>query len=181
MKFNSRKFGREHRINDEIKSKFVILIDENSKKVGSVPLFEAKQAAKDAENGKGMDLVQVGFNGTVPICKIMDYGKFCFELKKNKAKAKRENKQKDNKEIQVRPIIEKNDFEVKLKSLKSFLNAGSKVNVILKFRARQNAHPEIGLAVLNKFKEAVQDISKAESEPKVEGRKAVLTLNPLKK
>lgn len=170
--------SKGHKINDAIKGKFIFLIDQNGQKLGNISIIEAKAMAVQ----EGMDLVQVGQNEDnnliIPVCKIMDYGRFCFELKKNKAKTKKENKLNEIKEIQIKPMIEENDYQVKMKKAMEFVKSGNKVNVILKFKGRQNAHPEIGLQILERFAKDLFEVAKAENTPKVEGRRAVMVLSP---
>lgn len=176
MKKDNKKIinQKEHRINHEIKARYVFLINENGDKLGNTSIFEARDEAAKV----GKDLVQISIQNNLSICKIMDYGKFCFENKKNKAKNKKSNKTNEIKEIQVRPLIEENDFQVKLKRISDFLDEGYKINIVLKFKGRQITHPEVGLKVLNKFLEILDDKAKLELAPKIEGKRALMTLSP---
>lgn len=173
---NNKKFNnlKQNRINNQIKAKTVFLIDESGEKIGIVSIFEAM----DRANEKNLDLVEVSKDEASPVCKIMDYGKHCFLLNKNKSKAKKEQKTREKKEIQVRPNIEEHDFQVKLRQLLEFLQSGFKVNIVLKFKGRQIVHPEIGINVLNRFAENSKHLGKVEVFPVVEGKRANMLIAP---
>lgn len=165
---------KANRINWQITAKKVFLISDDGEKLGAMSLFDAMEIA----TSKNLDVVEVARNEFPPVCKLMDYGKHCFIIKKNQAKSKKENKFKEKKELQVRPNIEEHDFQVKLKHLKDFLEDGYKVNIILKFKGRQIVHPSIGLGVLERFANEVKDISKVEAMPVIEGKRANMLIGP---
>lgn len=171
-KFNNLK---QNRINDQITAKKVFLIDEDGTKLGVVTIHEAMEKA----NSYNMDLVEVARNEFPPVCKIMDYGKHCFLMKKNQMKAKKENKFKEKKELQVRPNIEEHDFQVKLRHLIDFLKTGFKVSIILKFKGRQIVHPKIGMDLLQRFADSAKDVGKVEVQPIIEGKRANMIMAPL--
>lgn len=174
---NSKKFNnlKANRINEQINAKKVFVIDENGVKLGVLSIFEAMDLARS----KSLDLVEVARNEFPPVCKLMDYGKHCFMMKKNQAKSKKENKTREKKEVQVRPVIEEHDFQVKLRRIIEFLEDGYKVNVILKFKGRQIVHPEIGMKVLERFIAGVEGVGKVEIKPVIEGRRANMILAPI--
>lgn len=171
-KFNNLK---QNRINDQITAKKVFLIDEDGTKIGVISIFEAMDKARE----RGLDLVEVGKTEFPPVCKIMNYGKHCFMLKKNQVKSRKENKFKEKKEIQVRPNIEEHDFQVKLRHLIEFLKDGFKVNIVLKFKGRQIVHPSIGMNLLQKFAENAKEYGKVEVQPVIEGKRATMTMAPV--
>ena len=125
-----------------------------------------------------MDLVEVQPNVSPPVCKILDYGKYKYETQKKKNEARKKQKTIEVKEIKLRPNIDSHDFNVKIKSVKKFLENGDKVKVTLRFRGREMAHHEFGSNVLDRVKEETEDISKIEVIPKLEGRQMVMVLAP---
>lgn len=174
--FDKRPQLDSTRINRRITARQVFLINETGEKVGVVPIDEALYLADIVK----MDLVEVSGKEFPPVCKIMDYGKYRFNMQKNQARIRKEQKLKEIKELQVRPNIEEHDLQVKLKQLKSFIEDGLKVQIILKFKGRQIVHPEIGLDVLRKFAISSAEIAKVETEPKIEGKKAIMIMVPIK-
>jgi translation initiation factor IF-3 len=137
-----------------------------------VPLREALWAAEQA----GLDLVEISPNAEPPVCKILDYGKFKFEAQKKKNEARKRQKVIDVKEIKLRPNIDDNDYNVKMRSARRFLEEGDKVKVTMRFRGRELAHQEIGMNVLVKVRDELQDLSKVEQMPKMEGRQMIMVL-----
>ena len=142
--------------------------------VGIVTKQEALQQAMRA----GLDLVEVSPNADPPVCKILDYGKYKYELQKKKAEAKKNQKIIEVKEIQLRPMIGTNDLNVKCTAIERFLKEGNKVKVTMRFRGRELSHQNIGLGVLNALKERFHDLAKVEYEPKLEGRQMIMILVP---
>ena len=142
--------------------------------IGVVKLQKALAMAEDI----GLDLVEVSPNAKPPVCKILDHGKFKFEAQKKAAKAKKKQKVIDIKELKFRPNIDLNDFNIKIKSIKKFLDAGDKVKISLRYRGREMAHRDLGIKVLERVKEETKEISKVELDPKLEGRQAVMILSP---
>ncbi len=162
------------RINDQIRVREVRLIDENGDNVGVVSRFDAMQRAEQT----GLDLVEISPDAEPPVCKIMDYGKFKFEQQKKAAEARKKQKIVEIKEIKMRPAIDDHDYDVKLRAIKRFFEEGDKVKVTLRFRGREMAHQELGMAVLQRVKAEVEGIAKVESEPRLEGRQMVMVLAP---
>jgi len=162
------------RINDQIRVRKVRLIDENGDNVGVVSRPDAMQRAEQA----GLDLVEISPDAEPPVCKIMDYGKFKFEQQKKAAEARKKQKIVEIKEIKMRPAIDDHDYDVKVRAIKRFFEEGDKVKVTLRFRGREMAHQELGMAVLQRVKAEVEAIAKVESEPRLEGRQMVMVLAP---
>jgi len=166
----------EHQINDDIRDKQVRLVGEEGEQLGVVPLEEAQAAAL----AKGLDLVKIAPKAEPPVCKIMDYGKFRFEQAKKEKEARRNQKIVEIKEIRLSSKIDIHDFDVRLKNAHKFLLAGDKVKCSIRFRGREMAHTDIGLAVMKRFAEACIEVSTVEKPPKLEGRQMLMFLAPLK-
>lgn len=162
------------RINDQIRARDVRLIDETGQNVGVVSRFDAMAKAEEA----GLDLVEVSPDADPPVCKILDYGKFKFQEQKKAAEARKNQKIVEIKEIKMRPGIDDHDYDVKLRAIKRFFDDGDKVKITLRFRGREMAHAQLGMAVLQRVKADTEGISKVESEPRFEGRQMVMVLAP---
>lgn len=128
----------------------------------------------------GLDLVEVSPNADPPVCKILDYGKYKFEEQKKRAEIRKKQKVIEIKEIQLRPGIDKHDFEVKMRSARKFIEEGDKLKVTLRFRGRELSHQELGMDVLNRVKDSLQDIAKVEQFPKLEGKRMIMVMGPAK-
>ncbi len=144
--------------------------------IGIVTTREALRQAGEA----GLDLVEISPNADPPVCKILDYGKYKYEQQKKASEARKKQKVVEVKEIQIRPMIGDNDYMVKLKAAKRFLEDGDKVKVVLRFRGREMAHTEIGFGLLKKMIEDLGTAAKVEFEPKMEGRQVMMVLGPVK-
>lgn len=142
-----------------------------------MPLAQARTLAEEAE----LDLVEISAQATPPVCRIMDYGKFVFETNKQKAIAKKKQKQIQVKEIKFRPGTEDGDYRVKLRNLIRFLEEGNKTKVSLRFRGREMAHQDLGLKLLERVAEDLKELSVVEQRPKKEGRQMIMVLAPSKK
>ena len=162
------------RINHEILSPTVRLVDENGEMIGVVTKNEGIERAQQV----ALDLVEVSPNADPPVCKILDYGKYKYELQKKKAEAKKKQKIIEVKEIQMRPMIDDNDFDVKCRSIKRFLGEGNKVKVSMRFRGREMAHQELGVEILMKVKNIFDGIAKVDYSPKLEGKQMIMVLGP---
>jgi translation initiation factor IF-3 len=125
-----------------------------------------------------LDLVEIQPNVEPPVCKILDYGKYKYEAQKRKNEAKKKQKIIEIKEIKLRPNIDINDFTIKMKQVKKFIDNGDKVKITLRFRGREMAHQDIGVTVLDRVKENTEDSCKIEAMPKLEGRQMVMILAP---
>jgi translation initiation factor IF-3 len=169
--------AKKHRLNDDITATEVRLIGVEGEQIGVVSIEEAKQAALEAT----LDLVEIVPNGEPPVCRVMDYGKFLFELKKQKQAAKKKQKQVHIKEIKFRPGTGEGDYQVKLRNLMRFLQDGDKTKVTMRFRGREHAHRELGLELLERVERDLIDYGQVEQKPMMEGRQMVMVLSPKKK
>ncbi|QYF86490.1 translation initiation factor IF-3 [Brevundimonas sp. PAMC22021] len=162
------------RMNQEIRSPRVLLIDQNGEKQGVMPTSAALEAAEEA----GLDLVEIVATADPPVAKILDYGKFRFQEQKKKAEQRKRQKVVELKEIKLRPNIDTHDYEVKTKAMHRFFEEGDKVKVTLRFRGREMAHPELGMKLLNKVQTDFDEVAKVEFSPKMEGRQMIMILAP---
>lgn len=162
------------RINDAIRAREVRLIDEDGQNVGIVSKFDALAKAEQA----GLDLVEVSPDAEPPVCKILDYGKYKYQEQKKAAEARKHQKIVEIKEIKMRPGIDDHDYDVKMRAIKRFFEEGDKVKITLRFRGREMAHQQLGMAVLVRVKNDTEPIAKVESEPRFEGRQMVMVLAP---
>ena len=169
--------AKRNRQNDEITAPRVRLIDADGENVGVVALAAAKSAASEA----GLDLVEISPMAEPPVCRIMDFGRFLFAKKKEQNLAKKKQKQVQIKEVKFRPGTDEGDYQIKLRNLKRFLEAGDKAKVTMRFRGREHAHRELGLKVLQRVEQDLQEISLVESKPQMEGRQMVMVIGPKKK
>ena len=159
-------------INEKIRAREVQLISDKGEKLGVVSLDEALSIASE----KDLDVVLVAANSKPPVCKLMNYGKYKFEQAKREKEAKKKQKTLEIKEIRVTPNIEEHDFGFKSKNARKFLEDGNKVKITVRFRGREVNNSKAGEAVLNKFIEALEDISTVEKKPKLEGRNMFIML-----
>jgi translation initiation factor IF-3 len=162
------------RINEEIRTDLVQLIDQNGQNLGSIPVDSALQKAQEA----GLDLVEIAPNSSPPVCKILDYGKYKYQAQKKAAEARKKQKVVEVKEIKLRPMIDDHDYDVKMRSMQRFFEEGDKVKVTLRFRGREMAHQELGYQLLNRVKDDTLKLAKVEQEPRFEGRQVVMVLAP---
>lgn len=169
--------NKEMRLNDEITARAIRLIGADGGQIGVVPLAEAKKIAYEAE----LDLVEISPNAEPPVCRVMDYGKFCFELNKKQQAAKKKQKQIHVKEIKFRPGTGEGDYQVKLRSLMRFLNEGDKTKITVRFRGREMTHREFGMELLQRVEKDLEELATIEQHPKMEGRQMVMVLAPKKK
>ena len=149
-------------------------IDPDGEQLGVLDTFDAIRKAEDF----GLDLVEVQPNADPPVCKILDYGKFKYEAQKRANEARKKQKIIEVKEIKLRPNIDEHDYQVKMRSVQKFLNAGDKVKVTLRFRGREMAHQELGANVLTRVREETDEFAKVEAMPKMEGRQMIMVLAP---
>jgi translation initiation factor IF-3 len=169
--------AKKHRLNDEITIPEVRLIGVEGEQLGVVSIGDARRAAEEAT----LDLVEIVPNGEPPVCRIMDYGKFLFEVKKQKQAAKKKQKQVHIKEIKFRPGTGEGDYQVKLRNLIRFLEEGDKTKVTMRFRGREHAHRELGLELLERVEKDLAEYGQVEQKPMMEGRQMVMVLGPKKK
>ena len=126
----------------------------------------------------GLDLVEISPNAEPPVCKILDYGKYKYEAQKKAAESRKHQKTQDVKEIKMRPGIDIHDYEVKMRSVNRFLETGDKVKVTMRFRGREMAHQELGIAILERVRKQTEDLAKVETMPLLEGRQMTMVLAP---
>ena len=162
------------RANEEIQADPVRLVDADGEMVGVIGLQEAIDMAVEV----GLDLVEVSPNADPPVCKILDYGKYKYEAQKKANEARKKQKIIEVKEIKMRPGIDDHDYEVKMKAVRRFLDDGDKVKMTIRFRGREMAHQELGLKVLERVREEVDEIAKVEQHPRPEGRLMTMVIAP---
>ncbi|MEM8499938.1 MAG: translation initiation factor IF-3 [Pseudomonadota bacterium] len=177
MKQDSKGASKKALINDQIEADLVRLISADGEQLGILALAEAQAKAEEDK----MDLVLMAADANPPVCKIMDYGKHVFELKKQKAAAKKKQKITHVKEIKFRPGTEEGDYQVKLRNLVRFLEAGDKAKVTVRFRGREMAHQEIGIELLKRIEADLAEYGNVEQFPKMEGRQLHMVIAPLKR
>ena len=150
------------------------LIDENGDNHGVVTPAHAISLAEEV----GLDVVEISPNANPPVCKIMDLGQFKYESQKKAAEAKKKQKVIEVKEVKFRPNIDTHDYDVKMRNVNRFLEAGDKVKVTLRFRGREMAHQELGRDLLQRIAGDIEEIAKVESMPKMEGRQMIMVVAP---
>ena len=159
-------------INEQIRASKVQIIDDEGKKVGPVPIEEALDMAYE----KKLDLVLVAPNADVPVCKLMNYGKYKFEQTKREKEAKKKQKTFELKEIRITPNIEEHDFGFKCKNARKFIEDGNKVKITVRFRGRELNYVKLGEDVLNRFIEELSDIAQPEKKAVLEGKNMFIIL-----
>ena len=162
------------RVNEDIRTATVRLIDQDGEMQGVMSTREAIQRAYAV----GLDLLEISPNAEPPVAKILDFGKFKYEQQKKRNEAKKKQKVIEIKEIKVRPNIDENDYQVKLRAMKSFIDEGDKVKVTLRFRGREMAHQDIGVRVLERIRTDMDTQTKVEQMPRMENRQMVMVLSP---
>jgi translation initiation factor IF-3 len=162
------------RVNEDIRVPQVRLIDEEGEMQGVMTARDAILRAYAV----GLDLLEISPNADPPVVKILDYGKFKYEQQKKKNEAKKKQKVIEIKEIKVRPNIDENDYQVKMRAMKSFIEEGDKVKVTLRFRGREMAHQDIGIKVLERIRNELEVATKVEQMPRMENRQMIMVLAP---
>jgi translation initiation factor IF-3 len=161
-------------VNEDIRSPQVRLIDQDGEMQGVMTARDAIQRAFAI----GLDLLEISPNADPPVVKILDFGKYKYEQQKKKNEARKKQKVIEIKEIKVRPNIDENDYQVKMRAMKSFIEEGDKVKVTLRFRGREMAHQEIGVRVLERIRSEMDPVTKVEQMPRMENRQMVMVLSP---
>jgi|TARA_Y200000002_G_scaffold362572_1_gene349751 translation initiation factor IF-3 len=167
---------KEQRLNDDITYEQIRLVSDSGEQLGILSPDEARKIAEE----RGMDLVEIAPNAEPPVCRLMDYGKYLYASAKKKQESKKKQKQITVKEIKFRPGTDIGDYDIKVRNLTKFLDAGNKVKVTLRFRGREMAHQELGMEMLKRVEEDLKEIGVVEQMPKMEGRQMVMVLAPLK-
>ena len=163
-------------INEQIRDKEIRLVGENGEQLGIMSSKDAMKLAKDAD----LDLVKIAPTAKPPVCKIIDYGKYRYELARKDKEAKKKQKVVDVKEVRLSPNIEANDLNTKVNMARKFLSKGDKVKVTLRFRGREMAHMQSSKHILDDFAEQLADISVIEKAPKIEGKSIMMFLTEKK-
>jgi translation initiation factor IF-3 len=162
------------RVNDQIEAPSIRLVGSAGEMIGVVTLHEGLQQAFEA----GLDLVEVSPNADPPVCKLLDLGKYKYELQKKANEARKKQKVIEIKEIKLRPGIDDHDYEVKRKAMVRFLEEGDKVKVTLRFRGREMVHQELGVQLLDRVKIDLGELAKVEAHPRMEGRQMTMVMAP---
>ena len=162
-------------VNEAIDAREIRVVNAEGEPLGIMSSKEALRLAYD----KDLDLVMIAPQATPPVCKIMDYGKFCFEKQKREKEAKKKQQTVELKEIQLSCRIDTHDYETKMNQARKFLSNGNKVRVVMKFRGREMSHMSIGRELLDKFLEDTKDVGSCDKKPALEGRIISMVINPL--
>ncbi len=161
-------------MNDDITVDNIRLIDADGEQVGVVSVAEGIDLADEA----GLDLVEISPNASPPVCKILDYGKYKYEAQKKANEARKKQKTIDVKEIKMRPGIDEHDYQVKMRSVRKFLDNGDKVKMTIRFRGREMAHQDLGVRVLDRVRDELDEEVKIEQFPRTEGRLMTMVVAP---
>ena len=162
------------RVNEQSEAEKVRVVNADGEMVGVISKEEGIEIAFEA----GLDLVEVSPNADPPVCKVLDYGKYKYEAQKKANEARKKQKVIDVKEIKMRPGIDEHDYQVKMRSVRRFLDEGDKVKMTIRFRGREMAHQELGMKVLDRVREDVDELAKVEQFPKSEGRLMTMVIAP---
>jgi len=173
--FQRRSKPRGPKANERIRALDVQVIGSDGKNLGSMQIKKAIELAKQ----EGLDLIEISPNANPPVCKIMDMGKYKYDLQKKANQAKKKQKIVSLKEIKLRPGTDTHDYNFKIKNAKKFIVKGDKVKFTVKFKGREMQHTELGRELMNKIIEETKDIAKVESRPKFEGRQMVMIIQPI--
>ena len=168
--------NKKNRVNSEIDVSQIQLIGAEGENMGVVETSRAMELAVESD----LDLVEIVPHADPPVCRLMNFGKFLFDLNKKKHAAKKKQKQVQVKEIKFRPATDESDYQIKLRSLRKFLDNGDKVKVTLRFRGREMAHQELGADMLRRVEDDLEEIGQVEQFPKLEGRQMVMVIAPRK-
>ena len=173
--FQRRSRPQGPKANEKIRAIDVQVIGSDGNNLGTLPLNKAIQIAKD----EGLDLIEISPNANPPVCKIMDMGKYKYDLQKKANVAKKKQKTVSLKEIKLRPGTDVHDYNFKIKNARKFIEKGDKVKFTVKFKGREMQHTQLGKNLMNKIIEETKDIGKIESHPKFEGRQMVMIIQPV--
>ena len=173
--FQRRSKPQGPKANERIRALDVQVIGSEGGNLGSMPLSKAIELAKQ----EGLDLIEISPNANPPVCKIMDMGKYKYDLQKKANQAKKKQKTVSLKEIKLRPGTETHDYNFKIKNAKKFISKGNKVKFTVKFKGREMQHTDLGKELMDKIIEETKDVAKVESKPKFEGRQMVMIIQPL--
>ncbi|MDI6698476.1 MAG: translation initiation factor IF-3 [Candidatus Saccharicenans sp.] len=167
---------KPHRINEMIRVPEIRVIDEDKNQLGVMPVQQALALARE----KGLDLVEIAPQASPPVCRIMDYGKFLYELHKKEHEAKKHQKQVQIKEIKFRPKISIHDYNFKLKHVRRFIEEGNKVKITIMIRGRERAHPEMAQQIMDRVLSDVSDIARQDGEVKMHDWASTVLIVPIR-
>tara|TARA_B100000700_G_C14750527_1_gene717334 strand:+ start:256 stop:801 length:546 start_codon:yes stop_codon:yes gene_type:complete len=173
--FQRRSKPQGPRANERIRALDVQVISSSGSNLGTLPLKKAIEVAKE----EGLDLIEISPNANPPVCKIMDMGKYKYDLQKKANNAKKKQKTVSLKELKLRPGTEIHDYNFKLKNAKKFLSKGDKVKFTVRFKGREMQHVELGKKLMNRIIEDTKDIGKVETHPKFEGKQMIMIIQPI--
>ena len=173
--FQKRTKQRGPKTNERIRSPQVQVISSDGKNLGTLSTREAIDIAKQ----EGLDLIEISPNANPPVCKIIDVGKYKYDLQKKANKAKKKQKKIELKEIKLRPVTETHDYKFKIKNAQKFISKGDKVKFTIRFKGRELQHSHLGNELMNKIKEDMQAIGKVELHPKFDGKQMIMVIQPL--
>lgn len=168
--------SKDYQVNDSIRVTGNVRVIDGDEQLGIISVAQAKEIAYD----KGLDLVVISPNSEPPVCRIMDFGKYCYEREKKEKEAKRKQQVVEIKEVQLSCKIDTHDFETKARRALGFLSDGNKVKVVLRFKGREMAHQNIGRDVLLRFEEYCKELGTVDKRPTLEGRQMTMMINPVK-
>ncbi|RZO19915.1 MAG: translation initiation factor IF-3 [SAR92 clade bacterium] len=172
-----KKDSKRARLNDDITAAEVRLVASDGSQIGVVSLEVALETAQK----ETLDLVEISPDAEPPVCKVMDYGKHVFDIKKKAALQKKKQKQTQVKEMKFRPGTDQGDYDIKLRNLVRFLEHGDKAKVTLRFRGREMAHQELGMEMMKRVEADLTELAQVEQYPKMEGRQMTMVLAPRSK
>ncbi len=173
--FQRRSKPKGPKANERIRALDVQVISSDGNNLGSMQLNKAIEIAKQ----EGLDLIEISPNANPPVCKIMDMGKYKYDLQKKANLAKKKQKIVSLKEIKLRPGTEVHDYNFKIKNAKKFISKGDKVKFTVKFKGREMQHTELGKDLMQRIINETKDVAKVESQPKFEGRQMVMIIQPI--
>ena len=172
--FQRRSKPQGPKANERIRALDVQVIGSNGGNLGTMPLNNAIELAKQ----EGLDLIEISPNANPPVCKIMDMGKYKYDLQKKANQAKKKQKIVSLKEIKLRPGTETHDYNFKIKNAKKFITKGDKVKFTVRFKGREMQHVDLGKKLMDRIIEDVKDIGKVETSPKFEGKQMIMVIQP---
>ena len=173
--FQYRSRPKGPKINERIKSSEVQVISSDGKNLGTVPTRQAIDMAKQ----ENLDLIEISPNANPPVCKIVDVGKYRYDLQKKANKSKKKQKVVNLKEIKLRPVTEIHDYNFKIKNAQKFLTKGDKVKFTIRFKGRELQHSSLGSDLMEKIKQDMQQIGRVELQPKFDGKQMIMVIQPL--
>ena len=173
--FQRRTKPRGPKANERIRSPQVQVISSEGKNLGTLNTQEAINIAKQ----EGLDLIEISPNANPPVCKIIDIGKYKYDLQKKANKAKKKQKIVELKEIKLRPVTEAHDYNFKLKNAQKFLTKGNKVKFTVRFKGRELQHSHLGSDLMDRIKEDTKDLGKVELDPKFDGKQMIMVIQPI--